>query len=139
MANERANPLDFSDMDFSDFKPAATRSRPAVKEDEIAEIAAVNHFTSRESAPRKKQEAVSAAPATVAPATIRDRAPRRKGRPPTGRNVQFNAKVTLDTNDKAYEMLERLSEAQGRTVTMGEMLESAYAALERELNAKKRN
>jgi endonuclease/exonuclease/phosphatase (EEP) superfamily protein YafD len=44
----------------------------------------------------------------------------------TGRNVQFNSKVTAETNAKIYKL------ADEKEVTLGELLEMAMAALERE-------
>ena len=46
----------------------------------------------------------------------------------TGRNVQFNAKITAETNDKIY----KLADEQG--VTLGRLLELAVAALETDLH-----
>jgi len=44
----------------------------------------------------------------------------------TGRNVQFNAKLTAETNTKIYKM------ADEKGVTLGKILEMAMDALERE-------
>ena len=58
---------------------------------------------------------------------------RRRGRPRTGRSVQFNMKVTQATSDRFI----RLADAQGWV--FGEMLECALDALERELEVKAGN
>ena|SRR5437868_5017241 len=78
-----------------------------VAEEAIARIAEDNNFPSRQ-----------------APKTAKE--PRRKRRVyTTGRNRQFNLKVTIDTVEKFYKM------ADERQIPLCELLERALEALER--------
>jgi hypothetical protein len=104
--NERINPF----ADLSNPPTFATKPKAAkpVEEETIARIAEQNNFPSRQATKTPKVE-------------------RRKPRTHrTGRNVQFNVKVTAATNDKIYKL------ADEKKVTLGELLELAMAALERE-------
>lgn len=104
--NERVNPFaDLSDPSIFTTKP---RAQKPVEEATIAKLAEQNNFTSRQ--PTK-------------PTKVERRKPRIHR---TGRNVNFNAKVTAETNAKIYKL------ADERKVTLGELLELAMSALERE-------
>lgn len=104
--NERINPFaDLSNPPTFVTKPKATKS---VEESTITMLAEQNNFPSRQATKTPKVE-------------------RRKPRTHrTGRNVQFNSKVTAETNAKIYKF------ADEKKVTLGELLEMAMAALERE-------
>ncbi len=117
MTNARASIFDEErgqDLDLNGFEPKKTKpARPAESPEKVRAVAEANNFTSR--APAKPS-----APASPTP---------RRGRR-TGRNMQLNIKATQDTVDLFY----RLSDAQGWV--LGETLERALEALERELSAK---
>jgi len=106
MAANRIDPFG-DDLDVSDFAPRPTKA-PAVPKAAIRTVSEENRFPSR----------AAAAPAKP----LRDQ---RRYR--TGRNVQLNTKVTQATFDHAH----RLCEETG--MVLGEMLERAFVALEREL------
>src|SRR5690554_2087969 len=108
MEGDRADPFS-DDLDLSDFK-AKTTKKPPVPKDAIRSVSEANQFPSR-------------APAQP-PQVMR---PQRRYR--TGRNVQFNTKVTRETAELAY----RLQDETG--LVMGELLERALTALDRELAA----
>jgi hypothetical protein len=104
--NERANPFaNLSDPPVFTTKP---KTEKLVEEGTITRIAADNNFTSRQPAKTTKVEKRK-------PRTYR-----------TGRNVQFNCKVTAETNAKIYKL------ADEREITLGELLELGMAALERD-------
>lgn len=117
MAGNRADPFASIDLDASDFQPTPVKHPPVPKE-EIRRVSEANKFVSR-AAPR---------PPVEAPVT---KTPRQQRHYRTGRNVQFAAKVTQETYDQAYRLLEQL----GPRAVLGELLENAFAALERELTA----
>ena len=103
--NQRVNP--FADLsEVPSFKPKPKRETP-VAEETIARIAEDNNFPSRQAA----------------------KPPKSAGRKPrihrTGRNVQFNAKVTAETVSRIYKA------ADERKVPLGELLRLALEALER--------
>jgi hypothetical protein len=116
MDNGRADP--FADMDLTDFTPKPAL-RPPVDRDVIRQVSEQNQFLSR----------VAAQPEPI----LEAKPLRRRGRPRTGRSVQFNMKVTQATSDRFI----RLADAQGWV--FGEMLERALDALERELEVKAGN
>lgn len=88
----------------------ATKPKPEkpVVPEVLAQVGEQNNFTSRQAPKPPKPE-------------------RRKPRTHrTGRNIQFNAKITAATNTKIYKL------ADERGVTLGELLDLATDALERE-------
>jgi hypothetical protein len=99
------------ELDVSGFTPK-TASQPAPPPEQVREVSEAAKFTSRAAARR---------PAAPPPPR---REPRRYR---TGRNVQFNAKVSQETVDAIYAIADR----QGWV--LGETLEHALAALQREL------
>lgn len=101
----RANP--FSDL--NDFAPKA-QARP-VEAQQIDRIASDMGFPSR-------QAAAASAVTTAAP---------RRRRYTTGRNQQLNIKATAETVERFY----RLADQQ--SVPLGELLEQALRALEKDL------
>lgn len=102
------------DLDLTGFEPKTTRpANPAESPEKVRALAEANNFPSR--APAKPMPQASA--------------PLRRGRR-TGRNLQLNIKATQETVELFY----RLSDGQGWV--LGETLEHALLALERELGAK---
>jgi hypothetical protein len=102
------------DLDLSGFEPKKPKkARPAESPDKVRALSEANNFPSR--APTKPQR--------LEGQTVR------RGRR-TGRNTQLNIKATQDTVDLFY----RLTDSQGWV--LGETLERALEALERELAAK---
>jgi hypothetical protein len=116
MAGKRASIFEEdepAELDVSGFAPkSAPESAPPPEA--VREVSEAAKFPSREPARR------TAAP----PPTPPRREPRRYR---TGRNVQFNAKVSQETVDTIYAIADR----QGWV--LGETLEHALAALRREL------
>jgi len=100
------------DLDLTGFEPKPTERRkaPAPRE-QVKAVTEANHFPSR-------------APAKPSPSV------QRRGRR-TGRNIQLNIKITAETLDAFY----RMSDEHGWV--LGETLERALAALERELSAER--
>ena len=99
------------DLDLSGFEPKDAQDRRRAESPErVKALAEANNFPSR-------------APARPQP-------PLRRGRR-TGRNMQLNIKATQETIDLFY----RLTDSQGWV--LGETLERALDALERELASRK--
>jgi hypothetical protein len=110
MANTRASIFAEDDLDISGFAPKAGPDKSAPVAEQVKAVAEAARFHSRE-------------PALPAPAVAK-RIPRRYR---TGRNVQFNVKASQDTVDAFY----AISDSRGWV--LGETLEHALAALQREL------
>jgi hypothetical protein len=109
---ERAGVFEENDFDVSAFAPKKPATKAVQSEPPPEAVRAVSegaNFRSRESAPVKKTQ--------------------RRHR--TGRNLQLNVKVAAKTLESFYEITDR----QGWV--LGETLEKALAALERELAANK--
>lgn len=103
------------DLDLSGFEPKKVRpERPPESPEKVRALSEANNFPSR-------------APARPQPP---DHPPLRRGRR-TGRNMQLIIKATQDTVDLFY----RLTDNQGWV--LGETLERALEALQRELAVKK--
>jgi hypothetical protein len=98
----------FEDLDISGFEPKA--GPPVTPPPGIRAAAESQNFQSREPV-----------------RSTSTRTPARKGNYRTGRNTPFSAKVSLECNNGFYGIAERMK------WTMGETLEKALAALEREL------
>lgn len=111
MSGERTSIFEEEDdLDLSGFAPAKA---PVADRQAIREVAEKRGFGSREPAP--------SAPAQ--PETPR----RTQRRHVTGRNRQLNVKATVETIERFYAL------ADGQGWVLGEALEHAVAALEREL------
>jgi hypothetical protein len=113
---ERAGVFEGNDFDVSAFapkKPASKAVQSAQPPEASGGTEGVN-FRSRESAPSPKQQVK-----------------KKQRRHRTGRNLQLNVKVAAKTLESFYEITDR----QGWV--LGETLEKALAALERELAANK--
>jgi hypothetical protein len=102
--NERANP--FAQLNETVKFSTKQRQHKPVAEAAIEEISQQNNFPSRQ-APKAQT------PSRRKPRTYR-----------TGRNVQFNAKVTRETDERFYKAVE------DRDVVLGELLKQALDALE---------
>jgi len=113
MMGERASIFnDEDDLNLGDFKPKAPNEAPAVKPEQVRAVAEQSKFRSREPNPQ--------------PASTADRAEPWRYR--TGRDVQFNAKVKAETKAGYQDIARRLERP------LGEVLERALAALQRELD-----
>jgi hypothetical protein len=104
--NERINP--FATIKETPVFTTKPKSEKPIEEKAIAQLASENNFTSRQAPKPTKAEL---------------RKPRRHR---TGRNVQFNSKVTAETYTKIYKL------ADEKKITLGELLGLAIDALERE-------
>jgi hypothetical protein len=122
MTKVRASIFDSDDLDVTSFKPKIAPDPAAPPAAQVREIAEAANFPSRE-AGRPRMEAVTAAPAAGV-----KRAPRRHR---TGRTAQFNARTTPETVEAFY----AIADKQGWLI--GETVEHALAALQRELSGKK--
>ncbi len=106
--SERASVFDTgADFDVSGFVPQ--KPRPAAPKEAVKRVSESASFKSREPVEQKQSAA---------------REPRRYR---TGRNVQLNVKVRAETLESFY----RIADGQGWV--LGETLEKAIAALEREI------
>ncbi len=120
------------DLDLSRFQPKTGPDKDALPAEQVRAIAEASNFPSREPKPRRaaaEPTAPAPEPAQAAPpaaATLR-RQPRRHR---TGRTMQLNARTTPQTVEGFY----AIADAQGWLV--GETIEHALAALQRELAAK---
>lgn len=113
---------DADDFDVSAFAPKPGPDPTAPPPETVRAIAEAANFPSREA---KKLHA--AAPAAIAAAPVPQRQPRRHR---TGRTAQFNTRTTPETVEAFY----AIADAQGWLV--GETIEKALAALQRELKEK---
>jgi hypothetical protein len=114
MSKERGSIFeDTDDLDVSGFTPKSEPQPDAISPERVRAVAEASRFPSR--------EAKAGQPAEPAPAK---RAPRRYR---TGRTQQFNCRTTQACYDGMYEIADR----QGWKI--GETLEHALAALQREL------
>lgn len=107
--SDRVNPFG----DLGDFAPSPLK-RKADQKDVVDEVAAQNGFPSR-------QPAATTSTSTERPSS------RQQRRYTTGRNKQINIKATDETIQRLY----RLADSRG--VPLGELLEQALEALEREI------
>jgi hypothetical protein len=103
------------ELDVSGFTAKAGQA-PAPTPEAVREVSESAKFRSRE--PAKRAPAVAPAPPPK----------RQQRRYRTGRNIQFNAKISQETLDTLYTISDRQS------WVLGETLEHALAALQRELS-----
>jgi len=104
MSGGRVNP--FVDIDEPPVFSTKPKPEKPVEKSNIAQLAEEHNFVSRQ-APKPSKE------------------PRRKARTHrTGRNTQFNAKVTAETNQRLYKA------ADDRRVVLGELLKQGVDALD---------
>ncbi len=112
--SERASIFDSdSDFDVSKFAPKQSKPKTETSAEAVRAVAEGSDFRSREPAPAKK-------------ATVE----KERRRYTTGRNVQLNIKVRSETLDAFYSI------ADAEKWVLGETLERAVAALQREISAK---
>jgi len=112
MANTRASIFGDDDLDVSGFAPKLGPDRSAPLAEQVRKVAEASNFRSREP--------------VLPPEVSGKRVPRRHR---TGRNVQFNVKASQDTVDAFYAI------SDGYGWVLGETLEKALAALQRELES----
>ena len=120
-------------VDVAQFQPKAGPDKDALAPEQVRAVAEASNFPSREAKPRRT-EAAPATPAKepVAAAVLQAVLPRRQPRRHrTGRTMQFNARTTPETVEAFY----AIADSQGWLV--GETVEHALAALQRELAAAK--
>jgi len=110
MSNTRASIFGDDDLDVSGFAPKLGPDRSAPPADLVRKVAEASNFRSRE---------------PVLPCDIGSKRSPRRHR--TGRNVQFNVKASQETVDAFYAI------SDGHGWVLGETLEKALAALQREL------
>jgi len=123
MSNSRARIFENDDdLDLSGFRPKASPDPTAPPPEQVRAVTEAANFRSRE--PVRPMSANSAPAPSTTEGSGRRRQPRVHR---TGRNVQFNVKASQETIDAFY----RISDAQ--KWVLGETLERALAALEREL------
>jgi hypothetical protein len=123
MTKIRASIFDTDDLDVASFKPKVAPDPAAPPLAQVREIAEAANFPSREATRPPRMETATAVP----PVPLK-RAPRRHR---TGRTAQFNARTTPETVEAFY----AIADKQGWLI--GETVEQALAALQRELNGKK--
>ena len=114
MATPRASIFEEPDIDISGFAPRSAPDTAAPGPEQVREVSEAAKFLSREPKTARSEKK---------PTTKREL---RRYR--TGRNVQFNVKAAQATVDAFY----AISDRQGWV--LGETLEHALAALERELS-----
>lgn len=113
--SERASIFDNNtDFDVSGFAPKKPEPKPAITPEAVRAVAETTPFRSREPEPIVKKKS--------------SKAPRRHR---TGRNIQINIKLRPEALDAFYRI------ADSQKWVLGETLERAVAALERELAAAK--
>jgi hypothetical protein len=110
MSTPRASIFGDDDLDLSGFAPKPGPDSAAPPPAQVRAVAEAANFRSRDP--------------VLPPVPVPKRAPRRHR---TGRNVQFNVKASQETIDAFY----AISDAKGWV--LGETLEHALAALQREL------
>jgi hypothetical protein len=121
MSPPRASIFEEPEIDISAFTPKPAPDAAAPKPEKVREVSEAAQFRSREP---------TAAPLVPVAPLPPKREPRRHR---TGRNVQFNVKASQETIDSFY----AISDRQGWV--LGETMEHALAALERELAAGERS
>lgn len=125
MSNSRAKLFDGDDdLDLTAFKPKAAADKTAPLPEKVREVSEAANFHSREPAKVTPEPTADPAPADAVKSRRQPRTHR------TGRNVQFNVKASQEAIDAFY----RISDEQ--SWVLGETLERALSALERDLAAK---
>ena len=133
---------DDTEIDLSAFKPKSA-SAPAPSPEVVREISEAGGFPSR--APQRGQEGEGArpsrGPAPELPVQRAAEAPRNLAK--TGRTVLLNARITQRAHDRFHAIVaaERVRYETGELthrVTLGEVVELALAALEREMEQRGR-
>lgn len=119
-------------LDLSQFQPKTGPAKDALPAEQVRAIAEASNFPSREPKPRRVVAEPAAPAQDPPPAASPAAAPvrRQPRRHRTGRTMQLNARTTPQTVEAFY----AIADAQGWLV--GETIEHALAALQRELAAK---
>lgn len=123
MSGTRPSVFD-EDIDLSRFAPKSGAEKNPVPPETMRRISEDNGFPSR-----------APSPPTVGQLATRDR---RRSLAKTGRTVLLNARITQRAHDRYHEIVEaeRVRYESGKImhrVTLGEVVERALAALEREM------
>lgn len=113
---------DDEDFEIPDLSGAAVASQKTVDKEATRKAAAKVGFTDRDP---PRPPAVSE---PSAPPEQRRRAFR------TGRNTQINLKVTAECRDAFLDLVDELSDREGRAIPQGEAFERAVAALRAKLS-----
>jgi hypothetical protein len=113
MATSRASIFEEPEIDISGFSPKSAPDSAAPKAEKVREVSEAAQFRSREPGPPLPKIGLQK---------------REQRRHRTGRNVQFNVKASQETINAFY----AISDRQGWV--LGETMEHALAALERELS-----
>jgi hypothetical protein len=113
------------DIDLSNFAPKSAPEKPLVTAETIRQVSEEGGFHSRTPRPR---------------VPLQPQAPKRSAVPKSGRTVLLNARITRRAHDRFHAIIEeeRLRYEAGELthrVTLGELVERALAALEREMKA----
>ncbi len=120
MVKERASIFDdVAELDVSGFEPKSIPDKFAPAKEEVRAVAEAANFRSREAKPLKATKPAEGPP-------------RLQRRYRTGRNIQLNLKASRETLDVFY----AISDANGWV--LGETLERAVEALQKELDKDKR-
>jgi hypothetical protein len=122
MSGTRPNIFADDDIDLSGFAPKKEQSAPPVPPETVRRVSEEGGFPSRSPKPRTPP-----APPPKRPLAAK-----------TGRTVLLNARVTQRAHDRFHEIVEseRLRYEAGELthrVTLGELVERALAALDREM------
>jgi hypothetical protein len=126
MSGSRPSVFD-EDIDLSRFAPKTGRETPLVPQETMRQISEEGGFPSRAPKPSAPSQAQAAPPSA-----------RRLTLQKTGRTILLNARVTQRAHDRFHDIIERerLRYESGEIthrVTLGEIVERALAALEREM------
>ena len=113
--SERASIFDSDgDFDVSKFAPKQNKEKTETSAEAVRAVAESSDFRSREPAPAPKKASTE----------------KERRRYTTGRNIQLNIKVRSETLDAFYSI------ADAEKWVLGETLQRAVAALQRELDAR---
>ena len=111
------------------------KQEPDEEGDNVVQLDTGNKAEAEEAPSKPKPKAKPASKPAKKPSAEKPK-PKRIGRKKTGRNIKFNHSVTLETSDGFYDLYEKLNQTEPGGVTMGEVVERAWRALKREVEAK---
>lgn len=121
MSGSRPSIFGEDDIDLSRFEPKTEPQTPPVPPETVRQVSEEGGFPSRAPAARPAPQP-----------------PRRIGAPKTGRTVLLNARITQRAHDRFHAIIERERQRYEageitHRVTLGEIVERALVALEREM------
>jgi hypothetical protein len=124
MSGSRPSIFEEDDLDLASFSPKSETSKPPVRAETVRAIAEQNGFPSR--SPKRAEKKVEP-PAPPSRPTLKK----------SGRTVLLNARITQGAHDRFHSIVEaeRQRYERGEIMhrpTLGEIVERALAALERE-------